>query len=124
MQGRVKRKQQQQAMAEAALRRADAESEGTCALCHRMLGAHVERHHTVPKSEGGNVTVPVHPICHRAIHAHLSNYDLAGSYADPNVLRAHQDIQRFLRWIANKPANFNAPTHRSRARREQDASHD
>lgn len=83
-----------------------------CALCHRPLGARVEWHHPVPKSEGGTATVPVHPICHRTIHAHLSNHDLAKYYADLQMLREHEDIRRFLRWVANKPADFSAPTRR------------
>jgi hypothetical protein len=58
--------------------------------------------------------VPVHPICHRAIHATLSNADLARAFADPDALRAHPDIARFLLWIADKPADFHAPTHRRR----------
>ena len=85
-----------------------------CALCRRVLGSRVEWHHVVPKSEGGSVTVPVHPICHRAIHAHVTNRELAESYADLEQLRAREDMQRFLRWIAKKPPDFHAPTRRSR----------
>lgn len=113
MQGRIKRKQQIQKIEEGT-RAAVAES--TCALCHRPLGSRVEWHHPVPKSEGGNMTVPVHPICHRAIHAHISNHDLAAIYADLDTLRAREDIGRFLRWIRNKPADFSAPTRRTRDR--------
>ena len=94
----------------------DREAPPTCALCYRLLGARIEYHHPIPKSEGGNSTVPVHPICHRAIHAHVSNHDLGGRYADLNTLREREDIQRFLRWIANKPADFHAPTKRNRER--------
>ena len=49
---------------------------------------------------------------HRAIHAHVSNHELATAYADLDALRAREDMQRFLRWIANKPADFHAPTRR------------
>ncbi|PAX08337.1 HNH endonuclease [Sphingomonas lenta] len=87
---------------------------GVCALCGRPLGAKVEWHHLVPKSEGGRVTAPVHPICHRTIHALVSNKDLAGEYADVDALRARPDVQRYLRWIADKPPDFHAPTRRSR----------
>ncbi|WP_419805046.1 hypothetical protein [Terriglobus sp.] len=70
----------------------------------------------MPKSEGGTETVPVHPICHRAIHAHVSNQQLATEYADLDVLRAREDMRRFLDWIANKPPDFYAPTRRTRVR--------
>ena len=118
MGGRVKRKQ---AMREAEERtaRANGPEPSVCALCQRLLGSRVEWHHPVPKSEGGNQTVPVHPICHRAIHAHVSNHELADKYADIDVLRRREDMQRFLRWIANKPADFHAPTRRTQAVREK-----
>ena len=86
-----------------------------CALCRRPLGSRIEWHHRVPKSEGGHETVPVHPICHRTIHAHVSNHELAGANADLDTLRERDDMQRFLRWIANKPADFHAPTRRREA---------
>lgn len=114
MQGRVKRKLQMRAMEEQAARAVEPERD-RCALCERVLGARVEWHHRVPKSEGGREMVPVHPICHRAIHAHVSNHELAGEYADLDVLRGREDIQRFLRWIRNKPADFHAPTRRRHA---------
>jgi hypothetical protein len=85
-----------------------------CALCERPLGARVEWHHLVPKSEGGRETAPVHPICHRTIHAAVDNAELARDYADLAVLRAREDIARFLRWVANKPADFHAPVRRGR----------
>lgn len=112
MKGRIKRKQEE---AEAVEREARAaEPEPVCALCQRPLGTRVEWHHRVPKSEGGTEMVPVHPICHRTIHAHVSNHDLATVYADLSALREREDMQRFLRWIAKKPENFHAPTRRKR----------
>lgn len=86
-----------------------------CALCGRPLGARVEWHHVVPKSEGGRVTEPLHPICHRTIHAHVGNADLARIYPTLDLLREREDIARFLDWIADKPADFTAPTRRRRA---------
>lgn len=86
-----------------------------CALCERPLGAKVEWHHLVPKSEGGRVTAPVHPICHRTIHALATNRELATELADPEALRTRPDVARFLRWIADKPPDFHAPTRRGRA---------
>uniref|UniRef100_UPI001952D452 HNH endonuclease n=1 Tax=Klebsiella variicola TaxID=244366 RepID=UPI001952D452 len=48
---------------------ADAPPATACALCARPLGRRSEWHHVLPKSEGGRETVPLHPICHRTIHA-------------------------------------------------------
>ena len=111
MTGRVKRKQ---GLAAAAARAAAERPPEACALCERPLGAKVEWHHLVPKSEGGRVTAPVHPICHRTIHALVPNAELARRYADPAVLRAREDVQRFLRWIADKPPDFHAPVRRGK----------
>lgn len=84
----------------------------TCALCARPLGRRVEWHHVVPKSEGGRDTAPVHPICHRAIHAAASNAELARLYPTLEQLREREDIRRFVAWIADKPPDFHAPTRR------------
>lgn len=54
--------------------------------------------------------VPLHPICHRTIHATLTNAELARTYADAPALRAQPDIARFLLWVAAKPPDFHAPT--------------
>ncbi|WP_230481136.1 HNH endonuclease [Sphingomonas sp. Leaf21] len=110
MVGRVKRK----AGLAAAAERVERGALPHCALCGRALGAKVEWHHPVPKSEGGRETVPVHPICHRTIHATLSNAELARDYSDFAVLRAHPDVARFVKWIAEKPADFHAPTRGAR----------
>ena len=53
------------------------EEAASCWLCGRPLGSRVEWHHPVPKSRGGRQIVPVHPICHRALHAHFTNTELA-----------------------------------------------
>ena len=108
MAGRVKRK------ALAALDLAALPEPEACALCARPLGARVEWHHVVPKSEGGRDTVPLHPICHRAIHVVASNAELARLYPDLDALRERDEIRRFLGWIADKPAYFHAPTRRAR----------
>nr|WP_245843149.1 HNH endonuclease [Sphingomonas laterariae] len=81
-----------------------------CWLCGRPLGRRVEWHHPVPKSRGGRSTVALHPICHRAIHATFSNAELARMDADGVALRGHPAIAGFLAWIADKPADFHAPT--------------
>lgn len=83
-----------------------------CALCGRPLGVRVEWHHVVPKSEGGRDTAPLHPICHRVIHAHVGNAELARLYPTLELLRGHEEIARFVRWVADKPADFSAPTRR------------
>ena len=88
-----------------------------CWLCTRPIGTRVEWHHPVPKSRGGRETVAVHPICHRTIHATFSNAELAK--AGREAIVAHPEMTRFLSWIANKPADFHAPTRRKKQRRDK-----
>ncbi|NML94819.1 HNH endonuclease [Novosphingobium olei] len=84
----------------------------SCWLCTRPLGRRVEWHHPVPKSRGGKMTAPVHPICHRTLHATFTNAELARFGADALALRGRVELQPFLRWIASKPPDFHAPTAR------------
>ena len=111
MAGRVKRKA---GLAAAEARAAPTGEAEKCALCERPLGARIEWHHLVPKSQGGRDTVAVHPICHRTIHALVANAELARAFADPATLRQREDVARFLRWIADKPPDFHAPVRRAR----------
>jgi hypothetical protein len=102
------RKARQQASASAP----PVEGSSACFLCDRPIGQRIEWHHSVPKSRGGRETVPVHPICHRAIHAALSNKDLERDYASGDALRGHPELARFVAWVACKDPDFHAPTRR------------
>ena len=82
----------------------------TCWLCERPLGEVTEWHHPVPKSKKGKVKVPVHPICHRTLHDAFTNGELARMGTDRALLVENERIATFLRWIADKPADFHAPT--------------
>jgi hypothetical protein len=81
-----------------------------CWLCLRPLGQRSERHHPVPKSRGGRATVPLHPICHRTLHALFSHAELARFGANREQLATDPRLARFLAWVAGKPADFHAPT--------------
>jgi 5-methylcytosine-specific restriction endonuclease McrA len=83
-----------------------------CFLCGRPLGRKIEWHHVVPKSRGGRDTEPVHPICHRTIHAMLSNKQLEREFSSADALRAHPEIATFIRWVEDKHPDFHAPTRR------------
>lgn len=115
MSGRIARRAAVAAMAAAEAERREREAVH-CALCERPLGTRVEWHHPVPRSVGGRETVPLHPICHRTIHACCTNRELARMTGGVAALRAHAGIAAFLRWIADKPPDFNAPTRRARSR--------
>lgn len=85
-----------------------------CWLCERPLGRRVQQHHTVPKSKKGRATVPVHPICHRAIHANFTNAQLARIGEDRAALLERDALAKFVEWVADKPPDFHAPTRSQR----------
>lgn len=85
-------------------------SDTGCWFCARPLGRLVEWHHPLPKSRGGREVVPLHPICHRAIHTSLSNAELARDGRSAADLRDHPALAAFLCWIAGKPPDFYART--------------
>lgn len=92
-----------------------------CPLCDRPIppGAPASRHHLTPRTKGGThgPTVLVHHICHRAVHAALSEAELARAYATPDALRAHPRLARFFDWVRRRPPTFHARTSTPRRRR-------
>ncbi|MEM6886766.1 MAG: HNH endonuclease [Pseudomonadota bacterium] len=82
----------------------------TCPLCDRPIPTDVKQslHHLVPKLKGGKggQTVLLHHICHREIHATLTEAELARSYATIDALRAHPRIAKFVSWVAQRPPGF------------------
>lgn len=77
-----------------------------CWLCCRPFGTNIQWHHTVPKSKKGRATVPVHPICHKTIHLHFSNAELARFGDDREMVLAQPDIGKFVQWVKSKPPDF------------------
>ncbi|HSM53917.1 HNH endonuclease [Altererythrobacter litoralis] len=82
----------------------------TCWLCDRAIDTLLQWHHPVPKAKKGRGTVPVHPICHKAIHTHFTNSQLARIGDDRAVILAHVEIAKFVSWVSSKPPDFHAPT--------------
>ncbi len=81
-----------------------------CALCLRPIppGVPQSLHHLIPKLKGGKggPTVLLHHICHKEIHATLSEAELARTYNTPQALREHPRLAGFAAWIAKRPASF------------------
>uniref|UniRef100_UPI0037CA855B hypothetical protein n=1 Tax=Sphingorhabdus sp. TaxID=1902408 RepID=UPI0037CA855B len=53
---------------------------------------------------------PIHPICHRTIHANFTNSELERRYSTAEALLGHAEIRRFVDWVANKDPDFYVPT--------------
>jgi hypothetical protein len=94
-----------------------------CPLCGRPIpaGARQSRHHLVPRLKGGarGPVVRLHQICHSAIHAVLTEAELARSYRDVAALREHPRLARFIAWVAGRPPGFHAATAGPRRQRRR-----
>jgi hypothetical protein len=116
MTGRVKRKLRAE--------RLDAlpasEQDVVCPLCERLIPpSQRDAHHLVPKSKGGRQTTYLHRICHRQIHAWLSEAELARAYNTVEDLLAHPGIASFVAWVKTKPVDFYERTYKSQRLRSR-----
>lgn len=92
-----------------------------CALCRRPIppGVPQSLHHLIPKLKGGKggPTVLLHHICHKEIHATLSEAELARAFHTPETLRAHPRLAKFAAWVAKRPPDFSSKVPGARRRR-------
>lgn len=85
-----------------------------CPICNRMIpDSQKDAHHLIPKSKGGKATEFLHRICHRQIHAILTEAELANQFNHIEALISHPEMIRFIRWIENKPCEFYEKTRKS-----------
>ncbi len=85
-----------------------------CPLCGRAIPADQrDAHHLVPKSKGGRHTIDLHRICHRQIHAVLTETELARQYHSVEQLLAHPALRSFVDWVRTKPDDFFVRTRKS-----------
>jgi hypothetical protein len=94
-----------------------------CPLCGRPVppGPVGDVHHWVPRSQGGRTapdnTARLHRICHRKLHAVLTERELARIGPQPELLRAHPQIATFVAWVQRRPEDFDDTTRRPGGRR-------
>ena len=92
-----------------------------CPLCGRPIPGDVPQslHHLVPRAKGGRggATVLLHHICHKEIHASLTEAALARDYSTIETLRAHPRLANFIRWVAKRPPGYLSRSPRPRRRR-------
>jgi hypothetical protein len=124
MAGRIRRRLAERALAEAASGVAAGSpgsvAQETCALCGRpVLPRQRDAHHWIPRSHGGRVTGVLHRVCHRQVHALLSEAELARHYASPEALLAHPQLSAFVRWVRGKPLDFEVRTRKSQRLRSR-----
>ena len=90
-----------------------------CPLCGRVMvaGASVDEHHLTPKSKGGRDKFRIHKLCHKMIHATLTESQLARDYSRWDLLQVQPDIASFIAWVADKPPEFSVTIRRNANKR-------
>ncbi|TXK49113.1 HNH endonuclease [Pontibacter qinzhouensis] len=90
-----------------------------CELCEREV-QDLSRHHLVPREEGGRYgpTAELCQPCHSTLHLTFSNQELATLYNSIGALKAAEGLQKYLKWVKNKPIERIA-NRRSRDRRKR-----
>ncbi|BDT71928.1 hypothetical protein os4_14560 [Comamonadaceae bacterium OS-4] len=85
-----------------------------CPLCERKIPpSQRDAHHLIPKSKGGRHTEYLHRICHRQIHALLTETELARQFNSVDALLTHADVALFVAWVKTKPDDFMERTRKS-----------
>ncbi len=96
-------------------------------LCRRQ-GVVLTKHHLIPRTRHKNKRIKrlftrdemllnvmmVCRPCHSQIHNVLTEKELALEYNTYEKIVQHADIQHFVNWIKNKPANFRVPNQRKK----------
>ncbi len=74
-----------------------------CPLCERV-GDFLKpsKHHLVPKSRDGEVTVEICSDCHRQIHALFTLVELEREFSTVEALKASAAMQKWTAWAAKQ----------------------
>ena len=91
-----------------------------CPICDREMGSiNVNRHHLIPKTHGGKDQFKIHKICHRKIHATFTEKELEKVYHTWEELRAHPEIQKFVKWVQKKEIGYYAGSDETQERNQK-----
>jgi hypothetical protein len=91
-----------------------------CKLCERCIPEGLaSEHHLKPVCCGGKKgpRVTLHTICHKQIHALFTESTLSMVYNTISALKNQSDVRRFLKWIRDKPPEFDVKIRVSRRKR-------
>lgn len=80
-----------------------------CQICQRPTPIeHLEKHHLIPKAKHGAKldTIFVCSCCGNQLHLLFSNKQLAKEYNTLEKILANEKIQKWVKWIRNKPNDF------------------
>lgn len=85
-----------------------------CPLCGREVSK-VSDHHLIPKSRGGQETLPICLDCHKSIHAFFTNKELEDKFNTVENLLGDEKFAKHIKWLSKQD-----PTCRFRTERVND----
>ena len=91
----------------------------TCKICNRPLGANIDELHLIPKTFKGKDTITLHKICHRFLHATISEREMVNYYHTIDRILERDEIQKFIKWVSKKPIDYYSGTDESKERRKK-----
>ncbi len=95
-----------------------ADSDRICPICqHEYARSELTKHHLVPQSRKGKITVPLCRPCHRQIHAIYTEKALEEKFGTLESLLAAEGLQRWIRWIRKRKPTARIKTKTSKRKR-------
>ena len=86
-----------------------------CPLCgHFYEPREITKHHLVPKSRKGKITVGLCRVCHNQIHAHYTEKELEKSFGTLEELLSAPKLQEFLKWVRKRKPTSHIKTKTSK----------
>jgi hypothetical protein len=94
-----------------------------CPICKRSAPPSAqEKHHTVPRSEGGKDTIIVCIDCGDMVHQIFTLKELKKEFNSVEKIVGHEGIQKWVKWINKKPDQFGISMKKKKARRRRKKS--
>jgi hypothetical protein len=92
--------------------------ERVCPICqHEYAPKELTKHHLVPKSRNGKITVPLCRPCHRQIHALFTEKELEENFGTLEALLAAEALAPWIAWIRRRKPTAHVKTKTSKRKR-------
>ena len=79
-----------------------------CPICQREMipGKSIDEHHLIQKAFKGKDTITMHKICHRKLHATITEREMKSYYFTVERLLENEEIQKFVKWVSKKDPEY------------------
>ena len=89
-----------------------------CPICGRDTPSkYQEKHHLIPKSKKGKITIRLCKSCGDMLHKIFSLKELAKEYNTLEAILSHPDVQKWIKWVRKKPYDFSICMARKKKKR-------